>query len=92
MRETKEDRFRRVAEARVNKIIAMLRLLGNCSRKGNYLYTREQVEKIFTRLQAELDRVHKRYQASMDNTRLFSLLDDELSSLSNSSHETTERK
>lgn len=27
-RESKEDRFRRVAEARVNKIIKMIRLLG----------------------------------------------------------------
>lgn len=31
MRESKPDRFRRVAEARVNKIIKMVRLLGNCS-------------------------------------------------------------
>lgn len=29
MKETKEARFRRVAEARVNKLIRMLRLLGN---------------------------------------------------------------
>ena len=34
MKESKIDRFRRVAEARVNKIIKMIRLLGNCSGTG----------------------------------------------------------
>lgn len=36
MNESKTDRFRRVAEARVNKIIKMIRLLGNCSGTGVY--------------------------------------------------------
>lgn len=36
MKETKNARFRRVAEARVNKIIRMLRLLGNCSGTNTY--------------------------------------------------------
>ena len=39
MNESKTDRFRRVAEARVNKIIKMIRLLGNCSGTGVYEYT-----------------------------------------------------
>lgn len=77
MREPKEDRFRRIAEARVNKIISMLKLLGNCSHKGNYAYTEQQVEQIFSRLYSELNKVHKRYQTSMKNTRLFSLSEPE---------------
>lgn len=36
MKESKIDRFRRVAEARVNKIIKMIRLLGNCSGTSVY--------------------------------------------------------
>ena len=39
MKESKIDRFRRVAEARANKIIKMIRLLGNCSETGVYAYT-----------------------------------------------------
>lgn len=46
MKESKIDRFRRVAEARVNKIIKMIRLLGNCSETGVYEYTDAQVEYI----------------------------------------------
>ena len=41
MKETKEARFRRVAEARVNKLIRMLRLLGNCSGTNTYAYDDE---------------------------------------------------
>ena len=47
-RESKEARFRRLAEARVNKIISMLRLLGNLSWKGTYDYSNEQVEQIYS--------------------------------------------
>ncbi len=46
--ESKNERFVRLAEARVNKILAMLRLLGNLSHTGSYAYSRDQVEKIFS--------------------------------------------
>ena len=52
--ETKEERFVRIAEARTNKIIDMIRLLGNCSNKGNYSYSEEEVKKIFNAIEAEL--------------------------------------
>ena len=59
--ESKDDRFIRLAEARVNKILAMLRLLGNLSHTGIYAYNREQVEKIFTKLQMELLKTKMRF-------------------------------
>ena len=61
MKETKNARFRRVAEARVNKIIRMLRLLGNCSGTNAYAYDADAVEQIFTALQIELDQARKRF-------------------------------
>ena len=61
MKETKNARFRRVAEARVNKIIRMLRLLGNCSGTNTYVYDSDAVEQIFTALQIELDQARKRF-------------------------------
>ena len=54
-KEPKDERFVRLAEARVNKIIKMVRLLGNLSWSSNYSYTQRQVEQIFTALQTELD-------------------------------------
>lgn len=45
-KEPKDERFIRLAEARVNKIIKMVRLLGNLSGSSNYSYTDSQVEQI----------------------------------------------
>ena len=35
-KETKDEKFRRLAEARVNKILHLFRLLGNLSWTANY--------------------------------------------------------
>lgn len=51
--ETKRQRFVRIAENRTNKILDMLRLLGNCSNKSNYEYTDEDIKKIFTAIEKE---------------------------------------
>lgn len=52
-KETKRERFVRLAEARTNKILDMLKLLGNCSSKANYDYTEEDVKKIFNAIERE---------------------------------------
>ena len=73
-KESKEDRFRRLAEARVNKIIAMMRLLGNLSCTNIYAYTRDQVEQIFAVLQMELVKAKMRFlQPQGKRNRRFSL-------------------
>lgn len=59
--ESKRERFVRIAEARTNKIINMIQLLGNCSNQGIYEYTTKDVNKIFNAIQAELDEAKKRY-------------------------------
>ena len=79
MRESRPDRFRRVAEARVNKIIKMVRLLGNCSNPAVYAFTQEQVQQIFATLWDELDRAQKRYTRSYK--KRFSLSNEQYASL-----------
>lgn len=59
--ETKRERFVRLAEARTNKILEMMRLLGNCSSKSNYEYTDEDVKQIFTALEKELKNTKNRF-------------------------------
>lgn len=59
--ETKREKFVRIAEARTNKIISMIQLLGNCSNQSQYEYTQRDVNKIFNAIQAELDDAKKRY-------------------------------
>ena len=72
--ETKSERFCRLAEARVNKIIAMMRLLGNLCVTGFYEYDRDQVEQIFTALQLELIKNKMRFlQTDREKRKRFSL-------------------
>lgn len=46
-KESKGDRFKRVAERRTRAVLRDLRVLGNCGSRSNYSYTPEQVGKIF---------------------------------------------
>lgn len=41
MNESKKEKFIRIAEARTNKIIDMIRLLGNCSNTSTYDYSKD---------------------------------------------------
>lgn len=54
VKESKRERFVRLAEARTNKIIDMVKLLGNCSVTTNYEYTEDDVKKIFGAIEHEL--------------------------------------
>lgn len=57
--ESKRDRFVRLAEARTNKIIDMLQLLGNCANTNTYEYTQQDVDQIFSAIETELREAKK---------------------------------
>ena len=59
--ETKRERFVRLAEARTNKILEMMRLLGNCSSRANYEYTEDDVKQIFGALEKELKNTKNKF-------------------------------
>lgn len=61
IKETKRERFVRLAEARTNKIIEMLKLLGNCSNTGSYEYTDDDVRKIFGEIEKEMKNAKSRF-------------------------------
>ena len=54
MEATKNERFKRLAELRGNRIIKDLRLLSNLSNKSNYAYNEEEVRVIFSAIDDEL--------------------------------------
>ena len=62
--ESKRERFVRLAEARTNKIIDMIQLLGNCSNSSAYEYTQQDVEQIFSAIEAELREAKKKFAKS----------------------------
>ena len=60
-KQTKRDKFVRLAEARTNKIIDMLQLLSNCSNSNVYDYTQQDVDKIFNAIDAEVKEAKKKF-------------------------------
>ena len=76
-KEAKSERFVRLAEARVNKIIKMVRQLGNLSWSSNYEYTTDQVAQIFRTLQTELNTARQRFANGKKRKPRFSLSDSQ---------------
>ena len=60
---SKQERFKKIAESRTVKILKTLKLLGNCSNKGNYEYSEEDITKIFTAIEMELENTKKKFYA-----------------------------
>ena len=52
--ESKNDRFLRLAEARTERALHSIRLLGNLSNKSIYGYSDADVRKIFKALESEI--------------------------------------
>ena len=69
--ETKDQRFKRVASSRTQRILENLRLLGNCSNKTSYAYSKEDISKIFREVDKEVKRVKILFGSS--NNRKFNL-------------------
>lgn len=71
--ETKREKFVRLAEARTNKIIEMLKLLGNCSNTGSYEYTDEDIKKIFGEIEKETKNARARFMTTDVTSKKFKL-------------------
>ena len=56
-KESKSERFKRIAAKRTQGVLDALRKLGNCSSKGTYHYSGEEVTRIFVAIDHELRRV-----------------------------------
>jgi len=70
--ETKADRFKRIASKRTEKVLDALRKLGNCSNRGVYSYSNEDVSKIFSAVDSELRRIKVLYNTQSKSNK-FSL-------------------
>ncbi|WP_312588939.1 hypothetical protein [Corynebacterium dentalis] len=62
MEEAKEERFRRLAKSRGERLLREIRLLGNLSNKKNYDYLPEDIEKLFDPLEKELAETKARFR------------------------------
>lgn len=56
------ERFLRLAEQRTNKILSLLKTLGDCSNKSMYDYQDIEIDKIFEAINNELIRQENRFK------------------------------
>lgn len=69
--ETKKDRFIRIVERRVNRILDNLESLGKCSNKKNYDYREEDVKKMFAEIEKKTREIRLLYRSSNEQKRKF---------------------
>lgn len=62
--ETKREKFKELAEKRVNNALKNIQLIGNLSNTNNYEYLEEEVSKIFKTLKEELQTAEARFKIS----------------------------
>lgn len=73
MRETKREKFVRLAEARTNKILDQIRLLSNLANKGNYDFSEEDAKKIFSAIEKEIKFAKNTFAGMEVNDQRFKL-------------------
>lgn len=71
--ETKREKFVRIAEARTNKIISMVQLLGNCANPASYEYDEKDVADIFGAIEKELKIAKMKFNSTDEKTTKFKL-------------------
>lgn len=69
----KNDRFRRLAEKRTNAIIKKIEILSNCSNKSMYAYSAQEVNKIFSAIEAELRVAKSKFKVNTEKMGEFKL-------------------
>lgn len=73
MEETRQQRFKRIAGARTNKILDMIKLLANCANTGNYEYSDDDIKKIFSAIEAEIKNAKAQFSKQSRKDKKFSL-------------------
>lgn len=70
--ENRHEKFRRLANARVNACLKQMRLIQNLSNRNNYDWNEQEAKKIITALRTGVDDVEKSFKDS-PNKKLFIL-------------------
>ena len=69
----KRENFVRLAEARTNKALALIDLIGNLSNSSSYEYTEDEVNRIFTSLSEAIKDNRAKFNKAKNKKRKFVL-------------------
>jgi hypothetical protein len=64
----KRKKFIELANARVNRALKEMQLLGNLSNKRSYNYTEKDTKQILRALEGELDKLRERFKSGTDRS------------------------
>ena len=59
---TKSQKFKELAEKRVNKVLNGIRLIENLSNRNNYEYTKEEADKMIREIETGVRNMKARFQ------------------------------
>ena len=65
-RKSKRERFLTVAQRRTIKVLCSIRLLARCSNLASYRYTANEVDRIISAIQVELDSARIKFETNLD--------------------------
>ena len=71
--ENRHARFKRLAEARTEKVLDMLDLIGNLSNKSFYEYTDEEIKAIFDAIEKSVKENKDKFNKNKKKKRRFTL-------------------
>lgn len=63
-KESKQERFRRLATQRTNAVLHRLQILGHCANPQLYDYSQEDVKKIFRAIESEMRTTRAKFSNS----------------------------
>lgn len=70
MNETRRQRFKRLANRRVNKTLNQLRILGNLANKSYYDYNEGDVSKVFKAVEEQLRATKSKFRLPKNKFKL----------------------
>ena len=71
--ENRHTRFKRLAEARTEKVLDMLDLIGNLSNKSFYEYSDEEIKAIFNAIEKSVKENKEKFNKNNKKKRRFTL-------------------
>lgn len=71
--ETRHVRFKRLAEARTEKVLDMLDLIGNLSNKSFYEYSEDEIKIIFEAIEKSVKENRSKFNKNKKHKRRFTL-------------------
>ena len=67
--ETREERFKRIAEVRTNAVLDRLRILSNLSNRQMYSYSEEDIDKIFSAINKQIREVKAKFNSRKEEKK-----------------------